>query len=354
MHGVEYWNEPTRDLRPVLSLVGPEGNQFLRTLNTSHIRYEITANSFQEVIDGERRENYHHFSDAKNFDFETKYHTYSEIKSLLNELSEQSDKVTYKSVGKSYESRDIPAIVLTNPGGGAKQTIFLECGIHAREWVSTAACLYMINQLLTDSANDKYLEKYEFIIVPALNVDGPLTHSSYVYTWETDRKWRKTRSLDSRTGCYGTDPNRNWDTAWCEEGATTNPCSDQYCGPDPFSEVEVKQWSELVATRKGRIAAYFAFHSYSQYWMYPYGYKHALPANVNELEKLSAAAVKAIQATHSLQFKKGNIADDCISHAAQPAILTEATGATARSLRAQRLCITGRADQTGLRGGVGW
>ena len=48
------------------------------------------------------------------------------------------------------------------------------------------------------------LEHFEFVIVPSVNVDG------YVYTWEHDRMWRKTRS--NRKTCAGAasgvDPNR--------------------------------------------------------------------------------------------------------------------------------------------------
>lgn len=92
-------------------------------------------------------------------------------------------------MGKTYEGRDIPALILTNSGSGQKKTIFFECGIHAREWISVAVCLYMTNKLLTDPKNNELLDKYEFIIVPTLNADGyadieangreeqPLTHS---------------------------------------------------------------------------------------------------------------------------------------------------------------------------------
>ena len=33
---------------------------------------------------------------------------------------------------------------------------FLECGIHAREWVSPASCRYMINQVLSANADPDF------------------------------------------------------------------------------------------------------------------------------------------------------------------------------------------------------
>lgn len=46
------------------------------------------------------------------------------------------------------------------------------------------------------------LNTYDFIVLPVLNVDG------YNYSWEKDRMWRKTRSLDPNNNnkrCVGAD-----------------------------------------------------------------------------------------------------------------------------------------------------
>ena len=75
----------------------------------------------------------------------------------------------------------------------------------------------------------------------------------------------------------------SWDTAWSKEGASTDPCNELYCGSKAFSEIEIKQMAELIETRKGRTAAYFAFHSFSEFWMYPWGYTHKLPPNAQQL-----------------------------------------------------------------------
>lgn len=75
----------------------------------------------------------------------------------------------------------------------------------------------------------------------------------------------------------------SWDVEWCQYGASSHPCDETYCGSKPFSEVEAKHMSELVLTRKGRIAAYFAFHSFSEFWMYPWGYTSKLPPNARQL-----------------------------------------------------------------------
>ena len=61
-----------------------------------------------------------------------------------------------------------------------RAAIFIDCGIHAREWVSPAFCLYVIDKLL-DTSESAMTEKFDFYIMPNANPDG------YVYTWGKNR-----------------------------------------------------------------------------------------------------------------------------------------------------------------------
>jgi hypothetical protein len=70
----------------------------------------------------------------------------------------------------------------------------------------------------------------------------------------------------------------SWDTAFCKEGASADPCDESYCGKAAFSEPCSKAMSQLIAKEK-KIAAYFALHSHVQMWMYPWGYTKTLPPN---------------------------------------------------------------------------
>ena len=42
-------------------------------------------------------------------------------------------------------------LVVREPGSAAKPGIWLDCGIHAREWVSPPACLHVVDTLVQDS-----------------------------------------------------------------------------------------------------------------------------------------------------------------------------------------------------------
>ena len=61
-----------------------------------------------------------------------------------------------------------------------------------------------------------------------------------------------------------------------EEGASKDPCSDTYCGPKAFSEVEVKGVADFLSKIEN-LKGFIDFHSYSQLWMSPWGYTKEKP-----------------------------------------------------------------------------
>ena len=63
-----------------------------------------------------------------------------------------------------------------------------------------------------------------------------------------------------------------------EAGASKDPCSDTYCGPKAFSEIEVRSVAEYLL-KIPHIKAFIDFHSYSQLWMSPWGYMKTPPVD---------------------------------------------------------------------------
>jgi len=187
-----------------------------------------------------------------------------------------------------------------------KPVIAWEGGIHAREWIAHATMCYMISKLVTlygvDSQVTTMLNTFEFHIVPIVNGDG------YVYTWTNDRMWRKTRSPNKGSPCIGTDPNRNWDDHWCEQGASTQPCTDDYCGIKAFSEIEVQSMANYVLSlAPQKVLEFIDFHSYGQLFMAPFGWSPLPPADAGVQETLGLGSVAAIKATSGTVFEYGRI-----------------------------------------------
>ena len=139
--------------------------------------------------------------------------------------------------------------------------------------------------------------------LPSANPDG------YQYCFDEDRLWRKTRSPQG--SCYGVDPNRNWDFHWAESGVSHNPCTETFCGPEPFSEPEMANIRDFVTTLDPVPVLSHTFHSYSQLWLWPYGYDYnAYPPNYEEIRDLAIEACNAINQYGTI-FNPINSADLC-------------------------------------------
>ncbi|XP_059619316.1 zinc carboxypeptidase A 1-like [Phlebotomus argentipes] len=208
--------------------------------------------------------------------------------------------VTTVVSGQSYEERDVMGIKISY--GADHPAIFIESGMHAREWISPATATYIANELLTseDPEVRRIAESYDWYIFPITNPDG------YEYTWQVNRLWRKTRKPCGL--CYGADPNRNWDFHWREAGTSSYPCSEVYAGKKAFSESETKSLADFISTISG-LKLYVSIHSYSQLLLYPFGVKSVTLSNTEDYDTISNATVEAIAQRYGTKYIYGNIVD---------------------------------------------
>ncbi|NXR09877.1 CBPA2 Carboxypeptidase, partial [Semnornis frantzii] len=225
---------------------------------------------------------------------------YEELDHIANEFSRLVSKI---KIGESYEKRPLYVLKFST-GGSNRPAIWLDAGIHSREWVTQASAIWMARKIASDYGNDpsitSLLNKMDIFLLTVSNPDG------YVFTHTSDRMWRKTRSKIPGSVCYGVDPNRNWDAGFGGPGASSYPCSESYHGPSANSEVEVKSVVNFIKSH-GNIRAFLTLHSYSQLLMYPYGYKCTEPADHAELDALGIAAASAISSLYGTSFKVGSI-----------------------------------------------
>ena len=64
------------------------------------------------------------------------------------------------------------------------------------------------------------------------------------------------------------------------EGSSDDPCSDQYRGTSPFSEVEIVALRDKIIhiNERAGVSLYIDYHCYGQLWLTPYAFteeKHA-------------------------------------------------------------------------------
>ncbi|EDV94099.1 zinc carboxypeptidase A 1 [Drosophila grimshawi] len=274
----------------------------LEVLGRAEIKYELKSKDFQKSMDEVEEKVAIKGRAVEDYNWAQYYELDDTYTWMRNLAMKYPQVVTLIEGGKTYQGRSILGVKISK-SQSEKPGIFLEGGIHAREWIAPAAATYIINQLLTSNVNSikELADNYNWYVFPHANPDG------YVYTHTKDRMWRKTRTPYG--SCFGADPNRNWAFHWNEVGASNSACSDTYAGPSAFSEIETRSLSNYIASLKGKIQLYVSFHAYSQYLLYPYGHTKSLPDNVKDFKQVFNAAISAISKRYNTKYTGGNIYD---------------------------------------------
>jgi len=263
----------------------------------------LLINNVQEAIEWEAENHERIVSENKlkgvSFPL-NQYHSTDEMYEWYDELSTAHDDITVKVVGKSVEGRDMKLLEI---GQGGKPIQFFDCLIHAREWIAGSVCLWIIDQLASNEGDAATLRsEYDFKFILPTNPDG------YEYTQSGDRMWRKNRAENAGSSCKGVDCNRNFDSHHCEMGASTDPCSDMYCGPSPFSEPETQTVRDEIK-KLSNVQFTYSFHSYSQFLLMAYGYSTQKPDNYDEQMRVGGLAIDALYGTHQKRYEYGSISD---------------------------------------------
>ncbi|CAM5083825.1 unnamed protein product [Natator depressus] len=275
-------------------------------LESNGIRYSILIDDLQTLVDEEQTQMIRqHFmpQSVETFNYAS-YHTLDEIYNFMDLLVAANPNLVSKiQIGNSYEGR--PLYVLKFSTGGTKRpAIWIDTGIHSREWVTQASGVWFAKKIVdsygTDASLTSILDNLDIFLEIVTNPDG------FAFTHTKNRMWRKTRSINAGSACVGVDPNRNWDAGFGGSGASSNPCSETYRGPYANSEREVKAIVDFVKSH-GNIKTFISIHSYSQLLLYPYGYTKTRASDYQELDNIAKAAVTALSSLYDTQYRYGSI-----------------------------------------------
>lgn len=304
---IDFWTEPATGRRADL-MVNPDTVSHMETFfKNNDIHFHEMAEDVESMlqeVDQARRKSVQRGNRIYDLDWDD-YYDHDTLNQFLDALAEANDFAEVINIGQSYEGRDMKVLAVTKAGPGAPN-VFLEAGIHAREWVAPAVATFIMRELVEDYAeHPEYLDKINWYLLPSANPDG------YMYSHNSDRLWRKTRSdTGSALGCKGVDPNRNWGFHFGESGTSNDKCSEIYPGAEAFSEVETANIKNFVETLDPIPVLSHCFHSYSQLWLWPYGYDYnAYPENYKEIEQLAIDASDALFQVHGTVFDPINSAD---------------------------------------------
>ena len=196
--------------------------------------------------------------------------------------------------------------------------------MHAREWLSPATIIYVIDHLIKFSRNDprvkRLLDNHEIYFLPVANPDGyqfsRTDESLFSLTSKPNTScclsvytglWRKTTSTSTSIEpfpCIGVDANRNFGVQWGKYKITRDPCSNQYAGEKAFSEPETKALADFVYADRQKWLAYFSIHSYSQIWLIPYSLGGGMkPWDYDELKRVAEIGISAMEGATIRRWK---------------------------------------------------
>lgn len=228
------------------------------------------------------------------------YHTYAEMTTQLQTVAAAHPGIVkLSSIGQSYQGREIWMVKISNnPGMDQQEPEVLITGLtHAREHLTVEQALAVISWLVngygTNSTITHIVNTTEIWVAPMLNPDG----GEYDIKGGHFHSWRKNRQPTPGSTAIGTDINRNFGYHWnCCGGSSSNPFSDIYHGPKPFSTPEARVERKFVLSRivngKQQIVLALSLHSFGQRVLYPYGYtRTAVPSDMIPADH---AALKAL------------------------------------------------------------
>ncbi|KAI6182148.1 hypothetical protein M3Y97_00348800 [Aphelenchoides bicaudatus] len=340
---VDFWKSPSVDNTNVDVMIRPDQmTWFYNFLNTTQIEHRILVQDLEKLIDEKEGPNsvrsraIRLLSGAKRDDASAhtfglimgEYYGYDDIVAFMRRVNSAiPNRSRMFSIGKTVEGRDTWALEFGNVQDRTRPIIWIDGGIHAREWTAIHTGYYFI-QLIANAILDnrdgthkqinEVLRIANIIVLPCANPDG------YEYT-RTDphlveyRFWRKnfccisltftinmhsrspTTCKDNQNGerrcCGGVDLNRNFAFKFATLGTSFHPCSEIFSGTNAFSEPESRNIRDAIINSDftGRIQALITMHAYSQLLIYPYSNKkHFYPPDIADLKSVARRAADKI------------------------------------------------------------
>jgi hypothetical protein len=268
-------------------------------LRAEGIQVEVVIDDLQAVVDRERDEiaagqaARARGGDAIDYD---NYYPFADHVLFMNQIvNERPDLASIQSIGDTLEGRDIWNVNITGPGDASNRPqVAINSTIHAREWITTPASAYLMENLVRGYDSDprvrNLMDTVDWYITPVLNADG------YVYSWQTERFWRKNRR-NNGGGIFGVDLNRNFDSDWGGNGSSGDANSETYRGTAPFSEPESTVISNFMSSMDD-LRAHVDTHSYTQLVLHAPGTFAQNVPNQAELAEVAAEMSDAIFSVH--------------------------------------------------------
>nr|XP_020857969.1 carboxypeptidase A5-like isoform X5 [Phascolarctos cinereus] len=182
---VDFWQAPARPSLPMDMRVPFSNLKAVKNyLNSSGILYTVMIEDIQVLLDEERKG----MTASRRLERSTSsfrynsYHTLEEIYTWMdNFVVEHSNLVSKFMIGQTFEKRPI-FVLKFSTGNRTRPAIWIDSGIHAREWITQATGVWTAMKIATDYGEEpvltKILNHMDIFLEVVTNPDGfAYTHS---------------------------------------------------------------------------------------------------------------------------------------------------------------------------------
>ena len=219
------------------------------------------------------------------------YTSYDECVSFFKDAQQKySDLLQVKTIGRTWEDREIIAVVITKKVESHKEkpALFYTGTIHAREWIGIELSLsfskYILEHIDYDPQLNKIFDNTTLYMVPCANPDG------FEYSRNHFSFWRKNRRKNP-DGSYGVDLNRNFSVGFVPN---RNFTSNVYSGHEPFSEPETKALRDFVLKHQN-ITIALDYHSQGNVFFPAHNFMHEDAVDAIDLNILASNMAEEIR-----------------------------------------------------------
>ncbi|XP_013930116.1 PREDICTED: carboxypeptidase A2-like, partial [Thamnophis sirtalis] len=158
---LNFWRSPSHPKEPVDLQVPFACLQAVKVFLESHrIEYSILIEDVQALLDEESREMHlnrqRESGSSRDFNYGA-YHNLDTIYRAMDDIAAEHPEIVSKlQIGETYENR--PLFVLKfSTRGSRRPAVWIDAGIHAREWVTQATALWTAKKIASDFGKDPSL-----------------------------------------------------------------------------------------------------------------------------------------------------------------------------------------------------